>query len=79
MRIHVHLDDEVVKALDERVGPRGRSAFIEDAVKRSLNEETRWDLIFAAAGSISDEGHIWDPDPAKWVHDSRRSDPRVVG
>ena len=30
-------------------------------------------------GSIPDSGHDWDDDPAKWVHDQRRADPRRVG
>jgi len=79
MRVHVHLDDELVRELDEQVGPRGRSAFIEAAVRKELDQQDRWAKIWSAVGTISDEGHEWDDDLARWVHDQRRSDPRRVG
>lgn len=79
MRVHVHLDDELVRALDQQVGARGRSAFIEEAVRKELDQRTRWEKIWSAVGSIADEGHDWDEDLATWVHDQRRSDPRRVG
>jgi len=47
--------------------------------KRSLDEEandaqSRWELIESAIGSIPDEGHDWDDDPATWVRTQRRAD-----
>jgi hypothetical protein len=62
--------------LDARVGPRGRSRFIAQALKMALGDEGRWDSILAAIGSIPDTGHEWDEDPAAWVHDLRRASPR---
>jgi hypothetical protein len=79
MRVHINLDEELVEQIDRTVGPRKRSSFIADAVRRQLDADRRWEKIRSAFGSISDEGHIWDPDPAKWVHESRREDPRRVG
>lgn len=79
MRIHVHLDDELVDRLDDRVGPRGRSRFIAEATRRALEDEERWALIHSAIGSIEDEGHAWDDDPAGWVHAQRFADRRRVG
>jgi Arc/MetJ family transcription regulator len=79
MRLHITLADEVVAELDRRVGPRRRSAFVAAAVRRALDDEQRWDLIEAALGSIADEGHDWDEDPAEWVRAQRRADPRHVG
>ena len=79
MRVHIYLDDDLVEAIDEHVGPRERSSYIADAVKKQLDSDRRWRKIESAFGTISDEGHIWDPDPAKWVHESRREDPRRVG
>lgn len=35
-RMHVVLDDEVLKAIDQRVGPRGPSRFLEGAAKERL-------------------------------------------
>jgi hypothetical protein len=79
MRVHVSLDDELVDQLDQLVGPRGRSPFIAEAIRRAVDQERRWRLIRSAIGSIAGEGHPWDPDVAAWVHDSRREDPRRVG
>ena len=79
MRIHVSLDEELLRELDELVGKRERSPFIAEAVRRAVDQERRWKKIKSAAGSISDTGHVWDPDPAAWVHDQRRADPRRVG
>lgn len=79
MRVHIYLDDDLVEQLDEVVGDRGRSAFIEDAVRKELDRRRRWDLMWSAVGSIDDRGHEWDDDVAGWVHDQRRADPRRVG
>jgi Arc/MetJ-type ribon-helix-helix transcriptional regulator len=79
MRVHISLDEELVDAIDERVGERKRSAYIAEAVRKQLETDLRWEKIESAFGTISEEGHIWDPDPAKWVHESRREDPRRVG
>ncbi len=79
MRVHINLDSKLVKELDRRIGPRKRSRFIADAVERALDDKRRWALIESAFGSISTTGHIWDPDPAAWVHAERRRDPRRVG
>jgi hypothetical protein len=72
MRIHVYLDDDLVGELDRRVGERGRSAYIEDAVRQRIDRETRWDLIWSSVGAIDDRGHPWDPDPASYFGDERR-------
>jgi hypothetical protein len=80
MRVHINVEDEtLIEAIDTRVGPRGRSAFFVNAAREKLESEVRWEKIWSAVGSISDEGHPWDEDVAKWVHDSRREDPRRVG
>ncbi|MDP9297096.1 MAG: hypothetical protein M3O98_00295 [Actinomycetota bacterium] len=74
MRVHISLEDVLVRELDERAGSRGRSAYVEEAVRERLEKDRRWELIRSSYGSISDRGHPWDPDPAGWVHDSRRED-----
>ena len=79
MRVHVHLDDSVVARLDARVGARGRSRFVEGAVRRALDDAEAWDLMRSAIGSIDGAGHDWDEDVAAWVSDERRADPRRVG
>ncbi len=79
MRLHITLDDELVRELDGRVGARRRSAFISETVRQALDEQRRWELIESALGSIGDEGHEWDGDPAEWVRRQRRIDRNRVG
>lgn len=79
MRVHIVLDDALVAELDRRVGRRRRSAFIARTVERALDDRRRWDEIAAALGTISDQGHDWDADPAAWVREQRRADPGRVG
>ena len=79
MRVHITLADQLVRELDARVGARRRSAFIASAVEQALDDERRWELIESAVGTIGDEGHAWDPDPAAWVHAERQGDARRVG
>jgi hypothetical protein len=79
MRVHITLDDAIVRELDRRVGPRRRSAFVASAVERALEDERRWELVWAAVGRVSDEGHEWDDDPAAWVAAERRQDAARIG
>jgi hypothetical protein len=68
-----------VAELDRRVGPRRRSAFIAELIKRGLDDERRWDDIESALGALARSAHEWDDDPAAWVRDQRRTDARRVG
>jgi len=79
VRLHITLNDEIVRELDRQVRPRERSAFIARAIERALDDERRHRLIESAFGSIPDSGHDWDDDPAAWVAAQRRLDPRRVG
>ena len=79
MRVHIILEDELVRDVDELAGPRGRTQFMADAIRRTVEEERRWRAIKRAAGGIADHGHDWDDDPAAWVRAQRREDPRGVG
>ncbi len=79
MRVHVHLDDDLVRRLDARVGSRGRSRFIERATLLALEDEERWAAIEEGIGVIDAEGHAWDGDPAGWVEAERRADDARVG
>jgi Arc/MetJ-type ribon-helix-helix transcriptional regulator len=75
MRLHISLDDALVRELDRRVGPRDRSHFIQKALRRALDELDRIDALDAALGSIPDTGHEWDDDPAEWVRRQRADRP----
>lgn len=79
MRLHIALDDELVKRLDRRVGARQRSAFIAELIRRGLEDEQRWDDIEAALGALQGTQHEWDDDPGAWVRAQRRGDGRRAG
>jgi metal-responsive CopG/Arc/MetJ family transcriptional regulator len=79
MRLHISLDDELVKQLDQRVGRRRRSMFISETVRRALEDERRWEDIEAGLGALAGREHEWDRDPAGWVAAQRRGDPARVG
>jgi hypothetical protein len=79
MRVHITLEDDLVRDLDRRVGTRRRSAYIAHAVERALDDDHRWELVESALGTISDRGHEWDDDVGGWVRGQRRADARRVG
>jgi hypothetical protein len=79
MRLHIALEDELVADLDRRVGPRRRSAFIAELIRRGLEDERRWDDIESALSGIPDTGHEWDEDPSSWVRAQRHGDARRAG
>jgi len=79
MRVHIYLDEDLLQELDELVGPRGRSPFITEAVRRAVDAERRWRKIESAFGKIGDTGHEWDEYPAAWVRAQRRADERRFG
>ncbi|MGI8727470.1 MAG: hypothetical protein ACR2K6_07305 [Solirubrobacterales bacterium] len=79
MRLHITLEDDLVADLDQRVGSRGRSAFIAESVRSALEDLHRWELIESAIGGASEGGHDWDPGPAEWVRRQRRVDPQRIG
>jgi hypothetical protein len=79
MRLHITLEDELVRQLDMRVGSRRRSAFISETIRRALEDERRWQDIEAGLGALSEGGHEWDADPAGWVDAQRHGDPARVG
>src|SRR5436190_23371212 len=79
MRLHIALDDDLVAELDRRVGPRRRSAFIAELIRRGLDDERRWDDIESALGALAGTAHYCDADVAGWVHDQRRGGHQRVG
>jgi metal-responsive CopG/Arc/MetJ family transcriptional regulator len=79
MRLHITLEDELVRSLDRRVGRRRRSAFISETVRRALEDAHRWEQIEAGLGSLAKEPHDWDEDGASWVENQRGSDPARLG
>jgi len=79
VRVHITLDESLVRELDRRVGSRRRSAYIARAVEQALDDDRRWELIGAAVGAVDDGGHDWDEDASGWVRAQRRADDRRLG
>jgi len=79
MRLHIELQDDLVTAIDDAAGPRGRSRFIREALQQALELRRQRDLLRSVRGSIDDAGADWGADPAEWVREQRRADDRRVG
>lgn len=76
-RTHVILDDEVLKAIDDKVGQRGRSRFLEEAAREKLERIQLEAAISAGAGILKDEDYPHWRDTAsvqEWVRTSRRGE-----
>jgi len=77
--MHIELDDDLVRRVDQVAGSRGRSAFVRSAVEEALAQALRWQALESAAGALADTEHEWDDDTAGWVAGQRHSDPRRAG
>ena len=88
MRAHVVLPEELVEAIDRVAGKRGRSKFIEEAVRQKLLMARQLAAVRALSSSL---GRTDTPDAYKrnisdiydwstpekvsqWVHDDRQRD-----
>ena len=76
MRMHLEIDDALVAEIDDLAGPRGRSAFVREAVRDAVDRRRREYRIRRSAGLVRDGGHEWDGDPADWVRRQRAGDPK---
>lgn len=77
MRIHLILSEDLVKQVDDLVGKRKRSRFVEEAVREKLRREALVNALAGTAGILSAEQHPeWEtPDKvAAWVKESRQQD-----
>jgi Arc/MetJ-type ribon-helix-helix transcriptional regulator len=71
---NLSLPRELVSELDEIVGPRNRSAFVEEAIRYRLRREKLRQAIERTAGAWQGKGPAeWDePDGVvSWVHGLR--------
>jgi predicted transcriptional regulator len=78
MRVHVSLDDALVREIDQLAGPRGRNAYIESALRERVDRDRRWRRIEASFRAIEDGGREWDANLAAWVRAQRRDGERPV-
>ena len=76
-RTHVILSDEVIAAIDDRVGERGRSKFLEEAAREKLERLELEAAISEGAGLLKtrDYPHWRDTESVQeWVRTSRRGE-----
>jgi len=73
MRIHITLDDDLVKRIDEQAGPRGRSRYIREAVEGKLDIDARLAARRRAFGSIPDFAPWMTPE---WISENRKEESR---
>lgn len=76
-RTHVILDDSVLRAIDDKVGQRGRSRFLEEAAREKLERIDLEAAIRKGAGMLKDEDypHWRDTESVQeWVRASRRGE-----
>ncbi len=77
MRTHVILPDEMVESIDELVGKRKRSRFVEEAVSEKLRRERLGRALENTAGILRDEDYPeWSTSEkaSEWVRKSRELD-----
>jgi hypothetical protein len=74
-RTHVILSDEVITSIDERVGERGRSRFLEEAAREKLERLELEAAIREGSGVLKDRDYPYWRDTEstqEWVRRSRR-------
>lgn len=76
-RTHVILGDEVVEAIDQLVGQRGRSRFLEDAAREKLERLQLEHALASTAGILKTKDYPEFKDQASingWVRTQRRTE-----
>lgn len=76
-RTHVMLSDEVIAGIDERVGERGRSRFLEEAAREKLERLDLEAAIRDGAGVLREKDYPhWRDQQAvnEWVRAQRQTE-----
>ncbi len=76
-RTHVVMSEEVLKAIDELVGKRGRSRFLQEAAAEKLERLALAESLEATAGLARGSGYRHWRDrstTADWVRKTRRTE-----
>jgi len=76
-RTHVVLSEEVIGAIDKRVGERGRSRFLEEAAREKLERLELEEALASTAGILNDKDYpeFTDQDSInEWVRAQRRTE-----
>ena len=72
--VNMSLPEELVRQLDQVAGPRSRSAFAEEALRRAIKREKLRVAIERTAGSLKAEDYPhWrtSEDVVRWVEEMR--------
>jgi hypothetical protein len=76
-RTHVVLDDDIISAIDQIVGQRGRSHFLEEAAREKLERLELDKALVSTAGILNDKDYPEFKDQAsinEWVRAQRRTE-----
>ncbi len=76
-RTHVVMSDEVLDAIEEKVGERGRSRFLEEAAREKLMRLELEEALVATKGIAKGKryGHWRDPKTTTaWVRKGRHAE-----
>lgn len=76
-RTHVILSDEVIEAIDEKVGQRGRSRFLEEAAREKLERLELEAALRQGGGMLKAKDYPHWRDQAsinEWVRAQRRTE-----
>ena len=76
-RTHVVLDDAVLEAIDELVGNRGRSRFLEAAAREKLERLELEKALASTSGILKTKDYPEFADQAainRWVRSQRRTE-----
>jgi hypothetical protein len=82
MRAHIVLPEELVAEIDRLAGPRGRSRFIEEAVRAKVQHEKQrlaLDMVLSMPPSDAKKYPYWrtPEDVSRWVHKMREEGDRL--
>lgn len=73
MRLHINLDDEIAKQIDELAGSRQRSRYIREAIEARLEVDRRVAARRRLVGSYPDFAP-WMT--AEWISENRKREGR---
>jgi hypothetical protein len=71
MRLHINLDDELARQIDQLAGPRGRSQYIRDAIEARVEVDRRVAARRKLVGSMPDFAPWMTPE---WISENRKEE-----
>jgi len=77
-KAHLIFPEELLQAIDNLVGKRGRSKFVVEATRKELKRIQFLQALQEAAGSWKDEDHpeLKERGTYQWVRDQREAEDR---